>query len=122
MADVIDKGQDLQGVVIDAMIVHVVRRLERDLGLRGSRRGVFAWEVQARLDVARCEQTLRRDMLRLVEAGRLERIGGAGSRRGYRVARWERSAVRPGDLRSLVGRLVIAKKMDEARLVPTKVA
>lgn len=106
------EGLYLSGVVIDFMIVHTVRRLERDLHVRGSDRGVFPWQVQARLDIARCEQTLRRDMFRLAEAGRLERIGGDGARRGYRVARWEGAAIRPADLRAVAQKLRPASMRD----------
>jgi hypothetical protein len=70
-----------RGLMIDEIIVQKVRELERDLG-----RGVFPWMVMARLPVYRAEYTLRRDMMRLVRAGRLERIGGAGARQGYRTA------------------------------------
>ena len=48
-------------------------------------RGVLPVTVQAFMSRYRAEQTLRRDMTELWKAGYLRRIGGEGSRRGYRV-------------------------------------
>lgn len=48
--------------------------------------GVLPRTVQVFLDEYRAEQTLREDMVELWRDGFLERIGGTGARRGYRVA------------------------------------
>lgn len=69
-------------------IEHVVKVAQRDLG-----RAVFPWEVQGRLLVSRAEGSLRRDMYKMYQAGRLVRVGGDGARRGYRLpSRMERLA------------------------------
>lgn len=65
---------------IERDILSIVGRIQRDL-----QRGVFPWMVQARMDYYRAEGTLRRDMMRLVEAGLLIRLGGRGARQGYRL-------------------------------------
>lgn len=63
---------------LDSTICAMVRKLERR-----SRRGVFPFMVMPWLPVYRCEQSLRRDMNRLAERGRLVRVGGPEARRGY---------------------------------------
>jgi hypothetical protein len=62
-------------------ILSVVRRGERDL-----RRGVLPRDVVARLPYRRAEGTVRRDMSAMWALGILERVGGEGCRRGYRVS------------------------------------
>lgn len=64
--------------VVESEIVEAVRAIERRCGR------AFAWMVQAQLDFDRCEQTIRRDMVRLAEDGVLTRLG---PRKGYKVAR-----------------------------------
>lgn len=68
--------------MVEADIVRIVRQVQR--GSRGER-GVFPRMVQPRLDYYRAEQTLRRDMMRLVDQGVLIRVGGRNARRGYKV-------------------------------------
>lgn len=69
--------------MLDEFIIKIVAKLERDY-----RRGIYPWMVQARLPVYRAEQTIRRDMVRLAEEGRLERVGEMGkSRLGYRMVK-----------------------------------
>lgn len=63
-------------------IVHIVRSRQRD-AVPG--RGVLPVNVQCWLNEYRAEQTLRKEMAFLARVGVLERIGGEGSRRGYRV-------------------------------------
>lgn len=46
---------------------------------------VFPIEIQRRLPFDRAEGSLRRDMLSMVSAGRLIRIGGPDARQGYRL-------------------------------------
>jgi hypothetical protein len=41
---------------------------------------VYAWHIQARLDVDLCEQTIRRKMVELAARGKLIRLG---ERKGY---------------------------------------
>lgn len=65
-------------------IIKAVGRLQRNLQIT-ERRGVFPWQVSAQLDVYRCEQSLRKDMMKLVNDGKLIRIGGAECRRGYKL-------------------------------------
>lgn len=74
---------------ISEAIIRIVRERQRNVP---AERGVLPRTVQCFLDEYRAEQTLRRDMARLAEMGRLVRIGTAGSRRGYRVER-ERSVI-----------------------------
>lgn len=64
-------------------LLRIIRDRQRGLppGL-----GVLPKTVGAWLDDYRCEQTLRKDMAGMWRAGLLERIGGEGARRGYRVA------------------------------------
>lgn len=64
-------------------IVFIVR--ERQRGMPPNR-GVLPVSVQCWLEEYRAEQTLRRDMSKLWRAGLLQRCGGEGARRGYRVA------------------------------------
>lgn len=63
----------------DDDIVKCVTELQRTYGR------VFPYMVVSRLQLRRAEGTLRRDMLRLAQCGRLERIGGYHARQGYRV-------------------------------------
>lgn len=71
-------------------IIEIVRQRQP-----GAKNGVLPVTVQAWLDEYRAEQTLRRDMVALWRAGLLERVGGDGCRKGYRVndTRTEVSAV-----------------------------
>lgn len=71
----------LEQPTLEQSILQIVQRLQRDYG-----RGVLPRMVAAQMDIYRAEGTLRRDMMRLVEEGRLIRVGGTRSRRGYRVA------------------------------------
>lgn len=66
--------------MIYEQIEAAVSRAQRDL-----RRGVLPRDVQARLPYSRAEGSLRRDMLHMYSSGMLIRVGGYGSRRGYRV-------------------------------------
>lgn len=66
---------------LDNTIIQVVARTQRDV-----QRGVLPWMVQARLDVPLHEVNVRRRMRDLWRDGKLERVGGAGCRRGYKVA------------------------------------
>ena len=68
--------------VIELQIVRIVKGLQRRQGKGG---GVLPVMVQPYLVRYRAEQTLRMDMMRLVEEGYLVRIGGDGARRGYPV-------------------------------------
>lgn len=75
--------QPLRQIPVLLKILQVVRRqqrgIPRDLGL-------LPREVQPWLEWDLAEQTVRRFMAMLWRAGLLERIGGEGARRGYRVA------------------------------------
>jgi hypothetical protein len=64
-------------------IVQIVKERQRQLS---PDRGVIPKMVQPWMRRYRAEQTLRKDMALLWQAGYLERIGGGGSRRGYRVS------------------------------------
>lgn len=66
---------------IEQSILQIVARLQRDYG-----RGVLPRMVAAQMDIYRAEGTLRRDMMRLVDEGKLKRVGGRTARRGYMVA------------------------------------
>jgi hypothetical protein len=67
-----------------------VKRLQRNL-----RRGVLPKHVQPYLPYDRAEGSIRRDMGQMWTEGRLVRVGGQGTRRGYRCASTdERSAWR----------------------------
>ena len=72
----------------DEVIVTIVRRLERNLAVRGTGKGVLPRHVQPWLDEDRCEMTVRRWMRSLSEKGLLERVGGEKCRRGYVVYRF----------------------------------
>lgn len=67
--------------VLDNSIIQVVKKTQRDV-----QRGVLPWMVQARLDVDLHEKTVRSHMRRMWQEGKLERVGGANARRGYKVA------------------------------------
>lgn len=62
---------------MDEDIVKIVAEVQRRTGK------VYAWMVQSYLEVYRSEQTIRRDMVRLANEGKLQRLG---ERKGYRVA------------------------------------
>ncbi len=64
-------------------IVRIVKERQREIE-HGY--GLIAKNIQPRLGEYRAEQTIRRDMVELWEAGILERCGGGKSRKGYRVA------------------------------------
>lgn len=66
--------------MIDDEIIEVVGRIQRRQQL-----GVYPFQVQAHLSEYRAEGSLRRDMARLWYEGRLYRVGGPRSRRGYVV-------------------------------------
>jgi hypothetical protein len=59
----------------------VVKRLQRNL-----MRGVLPKHVQPYLPYDRAEGSIRRDMGQMWVDGRLVRVGGQGTRRGYRCA------------------------------------
>lgn len=61
---------------IENAIIEAVRKIERRSGR------AYAWMVQAYLDFDRCEQTIRKDMVRLAKRGELERLG---PRKGYKT-------------------------------------
>lgn len=63
---------------IENAVVKVTRNLQR---------GALPKHVQTWMPYYRAEGSLRRDMGAMWQCGRLVRIGRAGSRRGYRVAR-----------------------------------
>lgn len=48
--------------------------------LERSETRVYAWMIQARLDVSLCEQTIRRKLVDLARRGKLIRLG---ERKGY---------------------------------------
>ncbi len=73
----------LREIIFVLTVVGIVRRRQRSVP---PGRGVLPKTVGAFLNDYRCEQTLRRDLAKLWRAGVLERMGGEGSRRGYRVA------------------------------------
>lgn len=73
----------IREIILCFRIIEIVRKRQRQMPLG---RGVLPVTVQCFLDEYRAEQTLRRDMSTLARIGLLERIGGEGSRRGYRVA------------------------------------
>lgn len=71
--------------LLELQIIKAVGRLQRDLQTTDDL-GVFPWQVSSRLDIYRCEQSLRKDMMKLVNSGKLIRIGGEDCRRGYKLA------------------------------------
>jgi len=72
-------------------IVSIVQERQRNMP---PERGVLPVTVQAFINEYRAEQTLRRDMSLLWQAGYLERVGGKeGCRRGYRVGEWAQPQV-----------------------------
>lgn len=73
----------LREIILILDIVKIVRQRQRAVP---AGRGVLPKTVGAFLLMPRCEQTLRRDCAALWRAGVLERCGGEGSRKGYRVA------------------------------------
>lgn len=75
--------QPLRQIPLLLQILEIVRREQRRTQ---AGRGVLPWEVQPWLERYWAEQTIRRIMAMLWRAGLLIRIGGSGSRRGYRVA------------------------------------
>lgn len=83
---------------MDEMLLQKIRMLQRNHAIReDADRGVFPFMVQCHLDFYLSEQALRRHMMRLARRGYLVRIGGADSRRGYRLALpVERVAARMG--------------------------
>lgn len=87
--------------MLDAEILHTVRKLERDY-----QRGVLPWMVQARLDFYRAEATLREDMRRLAASGLLVRVGGAEARQGYRAALRRGDCPHPGKMWEKTRRLL----------------
>ena len=76
-------NRPIREIVHSLQIIEIVRLRQRNMP---PGRGVLPVTVQCFLDQYRAEQTLRRDMSALARVGLLERIGGEGSRRGYRVA------------------------------------
>lgn len=80
---------------MEEAILEAMQRAERHLSVtRRTERGVFPWSLEAWLDVPRCEQQLRKDMRKLARQGKLERIGGFGARRGYRMSRYGKMRLR----------------------------
>ncbi|MCK6581083.1 MAG: hypothetical protein L6Q98_23560 [Anaerolineae bacterium] len=73
-------------VALYVAIVHIVQRRQRDVR---DGRGVLPVAVQSWLNEYRAEQTLRREMSYLARQGVLERVGGKGCRRGYRIPKAE---------------------------------
>lgn len=73
-------------------ILKIVR--ERQRGVKPGR-GVIPAMVQCWLDEYKAEQTLRRYMAAMGREGLLERVGGEGSRRGYRVDTHPKPALPP---------------------------
>lgn len=76
-------ARPVREILLALKILKIVQQRQRGLQ-PGS--GVLPKTVQAWLDDYRAEQTLRRYMAGLWRAGLLVRIGGEGSRKGYRVA------------------------------------
>lgn len=72
----------LREIILIVSVVEIVRRRQRNAPPGW---GVLPKTVGAFLNDYRCEQTLRRDMAKLWRAGVLERMGGEGSRKGYRA-------------------------------------
>lgn len=62
----------------DEIIVNAVKDLQRRY-----RRGIFPWMVVSELPFYMSEGYIRKTMARLWQEGRLHRIGGANSRKGY---------------------------------------
>lgn len=75
--------QPLLQIPVLLQILEVVRREQRRTQ---AGRGVLPWEVQPWLVRYVPEQTIRRLMALMWRVGLLDRIGGAGARRGYRLA------------------------------------
>jgi hypothetical protein len=75
--------KSLREMIHALTVVRIVRKEQRNVC---GACGVLPKTVQAYLDEYRAEQTLRRDCATLWRAGILERVGGSGARRGYRVA------------------------------------
>lgn len=71
------RREDVEQVYND--ILQVMKQLERTYTT------VYPWMIQSRLPYYRAEQSLRRDMVTLYLEGRLIRVGGLGSRKGYRL-------------------------------------
>ncbi|MEQ9027550.1 MAG: hypothetical protein RLP44_02445 [Aggregatilineales bacterium] len=66
---------------VDGLILQIVKGKQRRV-----RHGVLPWMLQAHLEMEIHESTLRRRMRNLWLDGKLERVGGATARRGYKVA------------------------------------
>lgn len=65
---------------IEQNILNLVQKAQRNL-----RRGVLPRHVQPELPFYVSEQALRKYMVRMSRQGDIIRIGGTGSRRGYRL-------------------------------------
>lgn len=65
-------------MIVEFQIMKIMNELERNYDR------IYAWHIQARLDVTLCEQTIRRKMCEMSERGKLERLG---ERKGYRLRR-----------------------------------
>lgn len=74
-----DDKRDWDNFNWDDEIVEQVRVLQRTY------QRVYPWMILNWLPLARVEGSVRRDMAKLWRLGRLERVGGARARRGYRV-------------------------------------
>jgi len=71
--------------MFDDLIITAVSRLQRTY-----KNGVFPFQVQSKLPVVASEGYIRRNMERMWRDGKLIRLGGYGSRRGYLVIdAWE---------------------------------
>lgn len=73
----------------DTEIIRVVRMLQRHYTR------VYPWMLTPQFDLIRVEGSFRRDMSRLAREGRLIRVGGEGSRRGYRVPTCAKVTLKP---------------------------
>lgn len=69
-------------------ILEAVKARQRDV-----KDGVLPKTVQALLPISIAEQTLRRYMARMWQAGKLYRFGGTNARRGYRALRDAESTI-----------------------------
>lgn len=67
---------------VEQAIVRIIRQRQRNYP---PHRGVLPVTIACFLDEYRAQQTVRRDCVALWQRGELVRMGGEGSRRGYRV-------------------------------------
>lgn len=81
-----------EDVMLRQHIVEIVRMHQRNVP---AHYGVLPKSVQALLPYDLAEFTIRRHMVALWQAGLLERMGGQGARRGYRLAAPRKLVVMP---------------------------